>query len=277
MIIDADVHISPELTGGNSIFIEELISRMDHAGVDKALTWLQPPYKRTELSKSNRYVFDAVNKYPDRILGFGWADPNLGIPHALDMVKRCVDEYGFYGVKLNGAQNEFYIDDPKAIRVAEEVAKSGKMLAYHVGGDSPENTHPFRLAKIAKLFPQTPIFMVHMGGAHFHDFGNAAIEFAQQCPNITVIGSVIRSIPLLKAVKVIGADRVCFGSDTPFELMHVEISKYKALFADQVSEQELSLIMGGNIERLFGLKKEQTLDGKQTGGSGVSSKAITIR
>lgn len=257
MIIDADVHIAPEPTGGNSIFVEELISHMDYAGVDKALTWVQPPYKRSELAKSNKYVYQATKTYPDRILGFGWADPNLGLQHAFDMVKACTEEYGFYGVKLNGAQNEFYIDDPKALRVAEEVAKAGKMLAYHVGGDSPENTHPFRLAKIAKLFPETQIFMVHMGGAHFHDFGNAAIEFAEQCRNITIIGSVIRSQPLLKAVKVLGADRVCYGSDTPFELMHVEVAKYKALFADQVTQEEYDLIMGGNIARLFQLNTQQ--------------------
>jgi predicted TIM-barrel fold metal-dependent hydrolase len=103
------------------------------------------------------------------------------------------------------------------------------MIVFHVGGDSPENTHPYRMAKIARLYPETNMFMVHMGGAHFHDFGNAAIEFASQCPNIYIIGSVIRSHPLLKAIKALGASRICLGSDTPFELMHVEVAKYKAL------------------------------------------------
>lgn len=252
MLIDADVHISPEFTGGNSIKIDELLRRMDRAKVDMALTWLQPPYKR-EIGPSNEYVYRAARNYPNRLLGFGWADPNLGLSHAKDMVKRCIYEYGFYGVKLNGAQNEFYIDSPDAMVIAEEVAKTGKMLAYHIGGDSPEHTHPFRLAKIAKAFPETKIFMVHMGGAHFHDFGNAAIEFAQQCPNVIIIGSVIRSIPLFKAVSVLGAERVCFGSDTPFELMHVEVAKYRSLFEGFVSEQEMNLIMGGNIMRLFEL------------------------
>ncbi len=42
MIIDADVHISP-LAQNGSIYQDELIRRMDKAGVDKALTWLQPP------------------------------------------------------------------------------------------------------------------------------------------------------------------------------------------------------------------------------------------
>ena len=262
MIIDADVHISPVPTGGNSIFIEELIERMDYSGVHKAVTWLQPPYQR-EIRQSNEYVYKASKKYPNRILGFGWADPNLGADHALDMAKKCIHDYGFYGVKMNGAQNEFYIDDPKVFPVIEEVAKAGKILAFHIGGDSPENTHPFRLAKIAKAYPETPIFMVHMGGAHFHDFGNAAIEFAGQCPNITIIGSVIRSHPLLKAIKTLGADRVCYGSDTPFEYMHVEVAKYNALLDGAVSMEDKELIMGGNIERLFGLTGQKTYPGKK--------------
>lgn len=252
MIIDADVHISPVFTGGNSITIDDLLLRMDRAGVDKALTWLQPPYLR-DIKSSNEYVYKAVKNHPDRILGFGWADPNLGVDNAIQMVKKCIYEYDFYGVKLNGAQNEFYIDSKDSLAVIEEVAKSGKMLAFHIGGDSPEHTHPFRLAKIARAFPDTKIFMVHMGGAHFHDLGNAAIEFAEQCPNVHIIGSVIRSIPLLKAIRILGAHRVSFGSDTPFELMHVEVARYRALLYNEVSAEDTALILGDNIARLFGL------------------------
>jgi uncharacterized protein len=253
MIIDADVHISPSYESGNSIHIDELLRRMDRSGVDKALTWLQPPYMR-EITNSNKYVYSAMKNNPDRILGFGWADPNLGIEKAKDEVKRCIYEYGFFGVKLNGAQNSFYIDDPKlSIPVIEEIAKTGNILAFHCGGDAYEQTHPFRIGKIAKMFPELQIFMVHMGGAAFADLSNAAIEIAAQNPNITLIGSAIRSIPILKAVKTLGASRVCFGSDTPFELMHVEVAKYNSLLDGEVTKEEKDSIMGGNILRLFNL------------------------
>jgi predicted TIM-barrel fold metal-dependent hydrolase len=53
---------------------------------------------------------------------------------------------------------------------------------------------------------------------------------------------------------MLGASRVCFGSDTPFELMHVEVAKYRALLDGKVSEEEKQQIMAGNIIRLFGLK-----------------------
>ena len=55
MIIDADTHISPTGEDAMAITIDELLRRMDSAGVDKALTWLRPPYLR-EIDESNAYV-----------------------------------------------------------------------------------------------------------------------------------------------------------------------------------------------------------------------------
>jgi predicted TIM-barrel fold metal-dependent hydrolase len=253
MIIDADVHISPTSEGGNSIGYEELLRRMDRAGVDKALTWLQPPYRR-EVGPANAYVYEAVKQHPDRILGFGWADPNLGVEEAKDTMRRCIHDYGFYGVKLNGAQNSFFIDDPNlSLPVIEEIAKMGKLLAFHVGADAYEHTHPFRVAKIARRFPELQILVVHMGGASYADLSHAAIEIAQEHANLTLIGSAIRSIRILRAIKTLGSTRVCFGSDTPFALMHVEVAKYDALLDGEVSEEEKHDIMAGNVMRLLGL------------------------
>jgi predicted TIM-barrel fold metal-dependent hydrolase len=86
-----------------------------------------------------------------------------------------------------------------------------------------------------------------------HDLSNAAIEMAQECPNLILIGSAVRARAVLKAIKTLGAGRVCFGSDTPFELMHVEVAKYHALLEDEVTEEEKKQVMGDNIARLVGL------------------------
>jgi hypothetical protein len=169
-------------------------------------------------------------------------------------VKRCIHDYGFYGVKLNGAQNSYYIDDPNlSLPLVEEIARTGKLLAFHVGTDAYETTHPFRVAKVARMFPELQILMAHMGGVAHHDLSNAAIEMAQECPNLILIGSAVRSRAILKAIRALGADRVCYGSDTPFELMHVEVAKYHALLDGEVAPAEKRQIMGGNIARLMDL------------------------
>ena len=255
MIIDADTHISPTGEDTRAITFDDLLRRMDRAGVDKALAWLRPPYMR-EIDESNAYVHQAMRQHPDRILGFGWADPRLGLDEAKEAVRRCIDDYGFYGVKLNGAQNSFYVDDPEiSLPIVEEIARTGKLLAFHVGTDAFEATHPFRVAKIARRSPEVQILMVHMGGVGYADLSNAAIEMAQEYPNLTLIGSAVRAVAVLKAIETLGAHRVCFGSDTPFALMHVEVAKYNALLEGEVTPEEKRLVMAGNIARLMGLKE----------------------
>ena len=252
MIIDADVHISP-LAGDNRIRAEEALRRMDRAGVDKALCWLQPSYIPS-VDEQNAYIHRAMVQHPDRILGFGWANPHLGLDVAVDEIKRCAYEYGFYGIKLNGAQNYYYIDDPHlSLPLIEEIAKTGKLLAFHVGADAFERTHPFRVAKVARMFPELQILVVHMGGAGVPDMSDAVIEFAQECPNLHLIGSCIYATRVWKAIRMLGAGRVSFGSDTPFFFMHVELAKYNALLDGAVSPEEKHAIMAGNMIRLLDL------------------------
>jgi predicted TIM-barrel fold metal-dependent hydrolase len=176
------------------------------------------------------------------------------VQKAREMARKCLLQYGFYGVKLNGAQNDFFIDDPKlALPVIEEVAKAGKLLAFHCGADACERTHPFRLAKIASQFPETQILCVHMGGVGFPDLSQAAIEMAQQYPNLHLIGSMVHHTSVLDAIRTLGASRVCFGSDTPFALMHVCVAEYNALLDGEVTPEEKNQVMGSNLLRLLGL------------------------
>jgi hypothetical protein len=126
MIIDADTHISPTGEDAMAITYGGLLRRMDRAG--------------TATSRS------------DSGLWLGGSPP--GWEGSKDDVRRCVYDYGFCGVKLNGAQNSYYIDDPKlSLPLVEEIAKTGRLLAFHVGTDAYEATHPFRVARWPRCFP----------------------------------------------------------------------------------------------------------------------------
>ncbi len=251
MIIDADCHISP-LSDGLAITVDELIPMLDENGVDRALCWLKPPYTRL-IEEHNRAVHEAQQRFPDRVIGFGWANPRLGVDNALAAVRTCLEDYGFPGVKLNGAQDEYFIDDEQiALPVIEEVAGAGAALAFHCGADAYERTHPFRIAKVAARFPDTPILLAHMGGVGVPSLHEAAIELARQHQNMHFIGSAAESKAILAAVEQIGPERVSFGSDTPFGLMHVELARYEALLRD-LDEADRALVMGGSIARVLGV------------------------
>lgn len=251
MIIDADCHISSHKFDNLAITADELVEQMDRAGVDRALVWLKPPYNK-DIAPENKTVYQASQKYPDRLIGFGWTNPRLGRETATSTITQCFEEYGFAGIKFNGAQDDYVIDDDSILPFIETAAGYGKPLAFHIGCDFYENTHPYRLGNIAARFPETHFFMIHMGGAALPALDRSAIETMQQHSNISIIGSAIPAPAIFNAIKTLGANRVCFGSDSPFRFMHVEVAKYRALLRDH-SQEEQAQVMGGNLAQILNI------------------------
>ena len=254
MIVDADCHISSRRFDGLALTADDLVAAMDVARVDQALVWLKPPYDK-DIEPENRAVYDAARAYPDRLIPFGWVNPRLGELHASETLARCFDEYGFHGVKFNGAQDDYVIDDEAlVIPIVERAAAYGKVLAFHIGADFPENTHPMRLGRLAERFPGTTFLLIHLGGAAFPALDRAAIEVARDRPNLHVIGSAIHERAIIAALDALGPERVSFGSDMPFFLMHVRRAMYEALLEGR-DESTRRGVMGDNILRILGLPR----------------------
>ncbi len=251
MIIDGDCHISTHTDEHLGMSADELLKSMDRAGIDKSLIWLKPPYDRN-IESENEAIYKAVQRHPERFLGFGWTNPRLGHERALAAVERCLDDYDFHGVKFNGAQDDYLIDQEEVLLLVSEIAKRGKLVAFHVGADFPENTHPTRLANVAARFPDITFLMVHMGGAAFPALDRAAIEVASKVKNIHIIGSAIHERAILNAVNTLGSERLSFGSDMPFFLNHARLALYRAILRDH-SPEAVSAVLGGNLHRLLGL------------------------
>jgi predicted TIM-barrel fold metal-dependent hydrolase len=231
LIIDGDTHISP---AGGDFSLENQLAAVERAGIDKALVWLSPHhYKGGEVEEHNAFVAKAARRHAARLIPFGWADPGVGVRQAKDLVRRCAQEWGVVGVKLNGAQNNFFIDDPEvALPVAEEIARQGRAIAFHIGPDAYERTHPTRAARVAKLFPETPVLMIHMGMTSW-DMHRAVCE---------------------AAIRRLGASRVCFGSDWPFRKIHVVRAMFEAALTDEMPPADMELFMGGNLQRILAIR-----------------------
>lgn len=249
MIIDADTHLTPFREYAVDTNADELVEMMDRAGVNKALSWARRPYDKPKITEVLKYVYEATKKYPDRIIGYGWIDPMLGVEHAMRALRTCIEEYGFRGVKFNGCQNEHFCDDEKMVMpLIDYIAKSGATVAFHTGGDAPDMTSPYRVGKIAKMYPEMKVLMVHIGcGGHSYDLSRQAIEMAKECPNIYLVGSDIGTRSLINAVAQLGTDRICFGSDAPFEHMGVEVNRYKTLFEETLPKEGYDRLMYKNV------------------------------
>lgn len=253
-IFDADTHMSPYENFEGSIHGEEWEAKMCAAGVDRALAWLLPQEVQ-DVSESNAYIYENAKKNP-RVLPFGWANIKEGLEKAKQDARTCLLEYGFQGVKLNGAQNEYYIDSPEALEVIGVIAKLGGMTAFHIGADYPEFTDPRRAQKAARMFPKMPILMVHMGGAGDPDVSEAVIEIARENPNMYLVGSAIGVDKVRRAIDILGPDRGLFGSDTPFYDVEKVKEEYFQMLASY-DEETTAKVMGLNAKRLFGIKTEE--------------------
>jgi predicted TIM-barrel fold metal-dependent hydrolase len=256
MIIDCDTHLglNPNQRG-IMCSAEQMIESMDVSGVTIATSWPIYPNDVSKLQENNRYIYESVKKYPDRIIGFGWVNPVLGPDAGVELVKRCMEEYGLRGVKVNGSNNGLVYDDMELLYpVVEEVAKRKGMVLYHTGCNSHNETNPYRTMKMAKLFPETPMWLIHMGGgAMAGDFSSACVDVAKECPNISLVGSEIMPKSILNALKKIGSTRILFGSDSPFQLMDVEKIKFDVLLANRVSKEDAENIMYKNAAKILNI------------------------
>jgi len=136
--------------------------------------------------------------------------PNLD--NALEELSRRIEEQNFYGVKVWVC----HADHPKMFPVAEKVIEYGKPILIHAlakaTGQLPLESNPVHIANLARRYPELQIIMAHMGGDFI--FGCNAIA---DCPNVVtdISGSYCESGMVEYGVKMLGAERVLFGSDAP--------------------------------------------------------------
>lgn len=252
MYVDADCHVSAR-RGAGEIGVDELLRQLDALGVQWAVTWPMVSYTR-DIAGDNKAIYEGAKRHPDRIIPFCGVNPRLGLQEAKEELKRCIEVYGVRGVKLNGARDGYYLDDPRlSLPLVDVIAQAGLVLALHCGANDFERTHPYRIAKISERHPKLPILIVHMGGStrpHMHD---AVIDLAGKYKSWYLIDSEADYRKAQAAVKTLGSERVCYGSDTPFMPMRYEWGIRQVVYQD-LSEAERANIFGNNMARLFGLQ-----------------------
>src|SRR5690606_6411421 len=105
---------------GRPLLTEQLLSKMDQAGVDMSMCWQNPAVleygsdqaKNADiLAAANERISVLAERYPERVIPAGWTDPKaLGVERAIALARRCVEEFAMPVVKMNPAQNQYPID-----------------------------------------------------------------------------------------------------------------------------------------------------------------------
>jgi predicted TIM-barrel fold metal-dependent hydrolase len=246
-IVDADTHLIHDKPNIPSIDLDGIVRRMDACGVDRAIVWPSSNYDRA-MAPDNAVVAEGARRHRDRLIGFGRLNPRLGLEDNLAEVDRCRNTLGLRGFKFIPHLDDYPIDSERLVfPIIERAASLGAVIGIHCDVHHPTLCHPWQVGRVAEAFPGVSILMVHIGKPAGV---NSAVDIALRHKNITVIGSDIAEPFLIRrAVDRLGADRVCFGSDTPFFSMRVALTVY-AEALDGLTKEQTAQVMGENLLRV---------------------------
>ena len=242
LVIDAHNHLGgPDKGDGMIQSADDIITRMDTAGIDKAVVF---PFNDEDpgisFSRSNDQIYSDVARNPDRLIGFGRLDPNQG-EQAVAEAQRCVVELGLSGIKLHPHAQKFAIDSATVYRIAGCVAAVRPDIPIIFDNGKPASPNQF-IGNLAETFPDVTFIMAHMRGGDF-------IEVTAAHDNIYIQTTGVPRLEVVQqCVDELGANRVMMGSDSPYHSMEDEVKKVEAL---QLSEAEKLMVFSGTAKNVL--------------------------
>ena len=206
--------------------------------------WTQSP-RPAAVRKGNDAVLALMADHPDRVIGFCYVNPRYSA-HALAEIERCVVRGGMGGIKLWVACKG---SDRRVDPVAGRAAELGVPILQHAwynrsGGFKGEST-PADVAAMAARHPKTMIVMAHLTGA-----GERGLKDIAPYPNlhVDISGGEPEAGMVELAVKLLGAERVLFGTDTPIRSYGATLGK---VLEAKLTQRQRELILFGNAKRLL--------------------------
>lgn len=227
---------------------EAAIEEMDRAGITKALV-MGLPWRTSAMNwRNNDYIRHACDMWPDRFIGFGILPP----PQSEDLrqaVGRLQDEYGFCGIYALPAWLGLSLDDPAFAPMLEEMTARRLFLYPHTEHPykSPETTDTTHaLYNVICRYPDLRVIASHLGGLlclyGLHP------PIAEKIKNVLFVGSMPATMRMITyAIDAIGADRVAFGTDFPFNPSHDIASLRDETKALGLEDADLRKVAGAAI------------------------------
>lgn len=236
--IDAHAHIG-KFGGwaGLSLTADELIEKMDKNDIEKTFLCSEP----------NELCWEAVQKYPDRLIGIVYPNPFDG-QKAVDMIYDYVQNKGFRGIKCNPLRHAYVADDVLMDPIMQAAEDLDIPVFMHCG--HPPYSLPWSIALLAERFPKVKLVMIHMGHGH-GVYIDATLKMARRYPNLYLeMSGMPMPSKIKEAYETVGKDRIMFGSDAPFHPAEVESMK---VLCSELDEQGMEDVFYNNAAKLMRL------------------------
>jgi predicted TIM-barrel fold metal-dependent hydrolase len=279
MIIDFHTHVlpprikndrSPYLTkdeafaqiySGEKVRIataEDLINSMDKDGVDISVIVNYSWTTHEMCVATNDYILESINHYPQRLIGF-CAVNSLVDDASLTEIERCV-RGGIKGVgEIRPDTQSLDYLKKDVIKSFVELVRKHRLIVMTHSSEPVGHIYPGKGAAVPDLlykfisnFTDLPVVCAHWGGGL--PFYTLMPEVREALENVyfdTAVSPYLYRPEIYEQVsRLIGADRVLFGSDFPVIAQSRIIAEIQAADLPDESKEE---ILSSNARRLLGI------------------------
>lgn len=191
----------------------------------------------------NTFIADQCFMYPEFI---GFATMHQDYVDMEGEIERAI-ELGLKGVKIHPDTQKVDMDDPRLMRLYEII--EGRLpIVIHTGDYRYDYSHPRRLKKILRVFPNLVVDAAHFGGWSVFDY---ALEYLEDEKCYVDTSSALEFLGPRRTVELVrayGVERVMFGSDFP---MWSPATEYNMLAAMPFTDEEFEAITWSNAQRFI--------------------------
>jgi len=259
--------------------LERMINDMDVAGIDQACmlreSFLGMSYNGVPCS-TNYHTIEAMQKYPDRIIGCS----NVG-PHLIRVVKNSIKEleilhteYGFKCTKIYSPEDAGAINHKDMFPFYEKCEELGVVAFIHTGfavGGHSEYCRPMHVDDICLAFPGLKVVAYHFGWPEHETLNALAWKHKNLYIGMSgILGpfyyAPVRLAHLVGGVMniLLGSEKLVFGTDWPAApsdlqvqaIMNLEISQelQEGWGYPPITDQDRANMFGLNLAKLLDIK-----------------------
>lgn len=231
MIIDFHTHIFPDkiapstiaaleresgLTAASDGMLTGLLSSMKKAGVDTSV--IVPVVTSPKQFESvNRFAADVNERYSPNLISFGGIHPDS---ENYKGQLKTLKSMGFQGIKLHPDYQKVMFNDIRYKRIVSFASELDMVILVHAGIDigipDPVHCTPDMSAEVLVETQAPKLVLAHLGGWKLWDDVEEKLVGRKVFLDTAFVQQYIREEQFLRIVQNHGADRILFGTDSPW-------------------------------------------------------------
>jgi len=194
------------------------------------------------IEQQNEAVYRIARRMNGRVIQAYWVDPMQ--EDCMKKLEEAYEKYQFKMIKLHQCWTEFDLLSRQSRAVFRFAKLHGLPVFIHLS----DAMQARKLAKVADQFPELPIIVAHLIGfsAITGHTESEEVYFDLSAPQL------YSKETLKEAIGLVGAERLILGSDHPYGCNNIE-RVLERLRKMNISDRDMDLICGGNLEQLLHL------------------------